>query len=78
MKATKATVEFHESLPSPNALRSLAEDIQINQNGTRIHKEILASLTEVKSNLEKNILFSDLTMRKLSTQNNLPGTINFR
>ncbi len=39
-ESDKASVEFHEALPSPNALRSVAEDIQINQTGTRVHKDI--------------------------------------
>lgn len=52
-KATKASVGFHEALPRPHALRSVAEDIQINQTGTRIHEDIQTSLVEVKSNLEK-------------------------
>lgn len=53
MKATKASVEFHETLPRPHALSSAAVDIQINQAGTRIRKDIQTSLVEVKSNLEK-------------------------
>lgn len=51
MKATKASVEFHEALPGPHAPRPLADDIQISQTETRIHKAIHASLAEVTSNL---------------------------
>lgn len=53
MKATKAWAGFHETLPSPNALRSVAEDIHMNQAGTRMQKDIQASLAGVKSNLGK-------------------------
>lgn len=47
-------MEFRETLPSPHALRSVAEGIQMKQPGTRIHKETKTSREEVKSNLEKN------------------------
>lgn len=33
MKATEASGEFHQTLPSPNARRSVAEGIQISQTG---------------------------------------------
>lgn len=46
-------MEFRETLPSPHALRSVAEGIQMKQPGTRIHKETKTSREEVKSNLEK-------------------------
>lgn len=51
-KRQNPSVEFNETLPGPHALRSVAEDIQTNQAGTRIHTDSQASL-EVKSNFGK-------------------------
>lgn len=73
LKATKASMEFHEILPSPHALRSVAEGIQMKQPGTRIHKDTKTSRVEVKSNLEKKKQKDCSKVgSRLSTQKNLP------